>query len=330
MLLKEAFSRTTGLRAQRSAMSMHEIDTRLDFLRHNAIEKSTGDNYRTGLRDYTMFCLRHNLSLDPTVDTLSRYISYTSAHIASGPKYLTGARHFLAQFYPEFDANRAHVLVRKTIAGSRKLRADPIRRKLPLRTSHLTSFINIARSTCSYDDLLFATVMSCCFYGCHRSGELVWSSSLHLQDMRKVVKRCTLTFSENRAGYHLPYHKTDRFYRGTEILLTSQTVANPVAMLKDYVSLRDRFVPSSAALFVRSDGSLPTRAWFESKLFAVVNRDFGGHSARAGGATFYANLGVSVDVIQAIGRWSSEAWKIYIRENPSIRAEIELARLRHV
>jgi hypothetical protein len=30
-------------------------------------------------------------------------------------------------------------------------------------------------------------------------------------------------------------------------------------------------------------------------------------------------------VIQAVGRWSSEAWKIYIRENPAIRVEQQLA-----
>jgi hypothetical protein len=34
------------------------------------------------------------------------------------------------------------------------------------------------------------------------------------------------------------------------------------------------------------------------------------------------------DVIQALGRWSSEAWKIYIRDNPTIRAELQIAALR--
>ena len=40
---------------------------------------------------------------------------------------------------------------------------------------------------------------------------------------------------------------------------------------------------------------------------------------------FYASLGLSEDVIQAIGHWSSQAWKIYIRDNPTVRAEQQLA-----
>jgi hypothetical protein len=49
-----------------------------------------------------------------------------------------------------------------------------------------------------------------------------------------------------------------------------------------------------------------------------------GHSACAGGATFYAGLGLSKDVIQALWHWSLQAWKIYICDNPSIRTEYHL------
>jgi hypothetical protein len=34
-------------------------------------------------------------------------------------------------------------------------------------------------------------------------------------------------------------------------------------------------------------------------------------------------------VIMAIGRWTSEAWKIYIRDNPCIRGALQLAALKH-
>ncbi|KAG6823025.1 hypothetical protein H0H92_011682, partial [Tricholoma furcatifolium] len=51
-------------------------------------------------------------------------------------------------------------------------------------------------------------------------------------------------------------------------------------------------------------------------------RSFGGQSARAGGATFYAGLGISEDIIMGIGRWSSSAWRIYVRDNPTVRAAL--------
>jgi hypothetical protein len=40
------------------------------------------------------------------------------------------------------------------------------------------------------------------------------------------------------------------------------------------------------------------------------------------------HLGLSESVIQAIGRWSSSAWKIYIRDNPTVRAEQQFAALK--
>ena len=50
------------------------------------------------------------------------------------------------------------------------------------------------------------------------------------------------------------------------------------------------------------------------KLF--FNSDVAGQSMRAGGATSLAENGVPPNLIQAIGRWASSAFQIYIRKNP--------------
>jgi hypothetical protein len=65
-------------------------------------------------------------------------------------------------------------------------------------------------------------------------GELVQKNNMSLQDWRKIIKRASLRLFPGHAGYHLPYHKSDRFYRGTDILFTSQDVANPVSLLQHY------------------------------------------------------------------------------------------------
>ena len=84
------------------------------------------NGYSTGARNYIRFCLLHHILLNPTPQTLSRYITYTSLSIASGPKYLTGACHFLHELFPEFDDNRASPSVQATIRGSQKIHADPV------------------------------------------------------------------------------------------------------------------------------------------------------------------------------------------------------------
>jgi hypothetical protein len=316
-----------GTRSARPPLKLDDLDARVSHLQSHSLERSTIGGYSTGARDYIRFCQSHQIPFDPTPQTLSRYIAFTSLSIASGPKYLTGARHFLHEVYPSFDVNRASASVQATIRGSKKVRADPVRRKQPIRTEHLSMFLNSALLSHDYDNLLFATIMSCCFYGCHRSGELILKGKKQV-DWRKIIKRSSLHFSPGYAGYRLPYHKTDPFYSGTDILFSTQDVADPVALLQQFVRLRDKLHGARRALFLREDGSHPTRAWFDSKLFSFVDRSFGGHSPRAGGATFYAGLGLSESVIMALGRWSSEAWKIYIRDNPCVRAALQLAALR--
>lgn len=43
-----------------------------------------------------------------------------------------------------------------------------------------------------------------------------------------------------------------------------------------------------------------------------------GLSMQAGGATSLAEHGVAPPLIQAMGRWSSETFKIYVRKHPVI------------
>jgi hypothetical protein len=311
----------------RPVVRLSDLDDRLALLQLNALERSTVRGYATGARDFIRFCLQHQLPLNPTPLTLARYIAYTSQFIASGPHYLSGVRHYLRDLYPEFDSNRAHPMVKSAIRGSRKIRADPIRRKLPLRTTHLDAFLQVALHTRQYDDLLFIAILSCAFYACHRIGELV-PATPPLFDWRKIIKRDTLQFSNGRVQYLLPYHKGDPFYRGSDIIITSQDIADPVMLLRAYTRLRDHKHGARSPLFIRENGSHPSRAWFEHRFFTLLDRSYGGQSARAGGATFYASLGISEDVLQALGRWSSSAWKIYIRDHPTVRMEHQLAMLR--
>jgi hypothetical protein len=107
-------------------MDLSLLDTRTEYLQVHSIETSTAKNYRTGARDYIQFCVKHSLPLNPTPQTLSRYISYTSQFITSGPKYLSEACHFLCDLYPDFDDTWSLPLVQATIASSRKIRADPV------------------------------------------------------------------------------------------------------------------------------------------------------------------------------------------------------------
>jgi hypothetical protein len=59
-------------------------------------------------------------------------------------------------------------------------------------------------------------------------------------------------------------------------------------------------------------------SWFVARLQKIFGSDVAGHSLQAGGATALALAGVPDDVIQAFGRWTSDTFRVYVREHPVI------------
>ena len=295
----------------RPPMDLVSLDSQALALQIQAIEQSTARGYATGARDYVRFCLSHSLPIDPTPTALAHYIAYTSQFIASRLRYLSGA-HFLSVLYPAFDANRAHPLVQAMIRGSRKIRADPVHRKLPLRPHHLAHFVRLAEALGSYNDLLFAVILSCGFYACHHIGELVQRNDWSLFDSQKVIKCASLTFSLRWAQYHLPYHKADPFFRGTVILLGSHDVACPVWLLSSFVIRHDAVHHGRSPLFLTEQGQHPTRQWFDKRFFSSFNRSFGGHSLLGHGTGRATRTGLAC----GLPRVRVRVWDSVPQENP--------------
>ena len=95
---------------------------------------------------------------------------------------------------------------------------------------------------------------------------------------------------------------------------------DPWAAFCVYLASRDRLFPYRSELWLHHDGSIPLRAWFLrhlSKTF-LPSANISGHSMRSGGATALAVAGVPASQIQAIGRWSSDSWQVYVRKHPVI------------
>jgi len=84
----------------------------------------------------------------------------------------------------------------------------------------------------------------------------------------------------------------------------------------DYLAARDTRFPFHAQLWLRSMGEVPTYSWVVSKLKLVLSSNVAGHSLLSGGATALALAGTPDDHIQAHGRWSSNAYHVYIRKHP--------------
>jgi hypothetical protein len=288
-----------------------------------AIEQSSAASYTSALQSYLSFCASHNFSPEPTPDTLSFFVVFMCHHIKpqSVESYLSGICNQLEPFHPSIRTICRHPLVTKTLAGCKKIRAVGVSRKRPLTRVELGDVARQYRLSTSHDDLLFVAILLTGFHGLLRLGELVWPDRKSLQDYRKVITHRSVRISQASVSFHLPGHKADRFFEGNQVILQqTSTPDDPMKPFLLYLQTRDLGFPFNPELWLRIDGTIPTRSWFMLRLRKLFASDVAGHSLRSGGATALAEAGVPPHLIQAIGRWASDAFQIYIRKHPVLLA----------
>jgi len=169
-----------------------------------------------------------------------------------------------------------------------------------------------------YNDCLFIPIILSRFHTLLRMGELMQPDLVAKHSFIKLSLCNTLKLSHNRYSYHLPYHKGDRFFDGNTVMIDSLTVAShcPVCRMTKYIALRDALFPTFPELWLTSSGDTPSYSWVITRLRMTLGQEVGGHSLRSGGATALALMGVSHDIIQLMGHWASDTFRIYICKHP--------------
>jgi hypothetical protein len=288
-----------------------------------AVEPGSAASYSSAVKSYFNFCSSHSFSIEPTPDTLSFFAVYMAHHIKpkSVLSYLSGVCNQLEPFFPDIRSHRRHWLVTKTLTGCRKMLPSTTSRKRAITRSELASVVQLYSTATSFDDALFLTLLLTGFHGLLRLGELTWPDNSNLCDYRKVIMRISVHVQPSSYQFTLPGHKADRLFEGSRVLIQSTTLNDdPLTPFTKYLARRDRLFPLRAELWLKENGSIPTRAWFLSKFCLLFSGNVGGHSLRAGGATALAEAGIPPHMIQTIGRWSSDAFQIYIRQHPVLLA----------
>lgn len=282
------------------------------------IELSTRASYSSALQSYLTFRKAHNFPIDPTPETLSFYTVYMCHHIQprSVNSYLSGISNQLEPYFPNVRTARKSALVSRTLAGAQKQFSNPTSRKQPLAIENLSAIISSYPNP-AHDDILFITITLCGFFALHRLGELTQPDNSSLRDPRKLIKRSSVRLLQNMFSYMLPGHKADRFFEGNTVLISKQLEsADPFSWFSKYLHSRDHLFPLQSPLWLRENGLIPSRSWFLDRLHHFLPPSYAGHSLRSGGATFFASAGWPDDRIQALGRWTSDAFRVYIRKNP--------------
>ena len=210
-------------------------------------------------------------------------------------------------------------MVCRTLAGIHRIHGQPVQRKSPLSAVDLQRVRDLLGVPLAYDDLLFVTQLFLGFDQLLRLGELCISDDARLFDVRRSMKRYDVHCSSDTVRLLLPGHKADRFFEGNTLQFSrSSSPVAPFDLFGQYLSARNAWFCWLPELWLLANGQPPTRSWFTCQLRRFFSSDISGHSMRAGGATALASAGVPDDRIRLRGRWTSDAYQVYLRKNPSI------------
>ena len=141
-------------------------------------------------------------------------------------------------------------------------------------------------------------------------GEFDPEFNLILQDLSLCTDLSTATL-------RIKVSKTDPFRKGCTVTLgaTPDLLLCPVKALLSYLLRRSA---TNGPLFKLSNGRPASRNWCCRRLKEVTGStgasgDFTSHSLRIGVASAAAAAGLPEHTIKTLGRWSSDAYKLYLR-----------------
>ena len=174
--------------------------------------------------------------------------------------------------------------------------------------------------------MMWAAAMVC-FFGFFRLGEITVPSVAAFDPTVHLAWGDVAVDNPTRPGsirIRLKRSKCDQFGSGINVYLGStNSPLCPVTALMAYMASR-REAPGP---FFRDEHGRPlTKVAFVREIrralsmLGLPSEQFAGHSFRIGAATAAAQAGLEDSVIQALGRWSSAAFLLYIqtpREQPA-------------
>ena len=218
--------------------------------------------------------------------------------------------------------------VQRLVRGIKRFYGERVRTpKLPVTLPILRKLTSVSGDLSLRDNLNFDAAIKIAWSGFLRCGEFTVPDG-HSFDPAVHLTRSSITFipsigEPTHIRLTLPSSKTDPFRKGVSILVAKALSEKEADSTCAVLALRRLFLqdpqPSSnSPLFTDGTGSPLSRNSFISLLkirLAAIGLDqarYSGHSFRRGAATSAATVGYSDYEIQLLGRWRSDAYKLYI------------------
>ena len=281
------------------------------------------------MKRFGNFCVKFNvLNPFPVNETLlcsfAAYLADEGLAQQTGKSYLAAVRNMqLSLGLPDPREQSSMPVLKRVQAGisrARMLKGGSPKIRLPI-TVHILKQLQAALLKSNHPErIVMWAIGSTAFFGFFRLGELLIGSegafdpAVHLAWGDVAIDSRT---NPQMIQIHLKKSKCDQFGKGSDIILgRTLTPICPVSALVSYFEIRQ---DSPGPFFVDSAKKPITKTRFTQYMRMLLNdiglpqHQYAGHSFRIGAATTAALAGIEDSTIQALGRWHSSAFLLYIR-----------------
>jgi hypothetical protein len=309
------------------------MSRRAAFYLWHGLASSTRKTYSTGQKSFIDFIRLHPGLLDEP----GKYLPATDRSIVEWvcslgdrglqPKtikgYLSAVRSLHVDEGLPFTACESET-VRRVIRGIKRFHGERERNpKQPITLQILQQLASAPGDLSITYNALFDAAIKLAWAGFLRCGEFTLNCGEKFSAASNLTRGC-VTFvpsleNPTHVRLDLPASKTDPFRKGVSILIAKAPAGSStcaVSALKHLFTIDPQSLDTP--LFSEPDGSPLTRTTFISTLkqrltsLGIDASQFAGHSFRRGAASAAAAVGYADHEIQLLGRWRSDAYKLYI------------------
>ena len=281
----------------------------------------TTKTYEGALNCFEKFRVKHGISdqFPITTSNVSLFIAYLSVqgYAASTTATYISAIGYYHKVNGYYDPTE-NFIIRQMLEGFRRKNPNKADLRQPITLQMLRKIMSSLDMVCfsHFEAVAFKAAFSIAFFGFMRVGELAAESLNNVQDSVLSLEDINLFIDR---GIQVTFRHAKNNQRGPPQVIWIPHIPNdplcPVRAMHDYLMIRP---PLARTLVCHFDGSPITRGQFSEVLKRVIQfcgwpSGFKSHSFRIGAATRAAELGIPDKTIMQMGRWKSDAFKLYIR-----------------
>lgn len=286
-----------------------------------SLSSATFKLYRNRWSYFRSFCKSHDLS--SALPVPASIISYLVAHLANRKLKVSSIRTYLSavSFKHKMKGYKdecSGILVKQLLKGIKNQSKFPSQRA-PITEQILNKLIEKTSESCQdhYEQALIRALFLLCFHACLRGGEIVLSvNRTHVLKYKDVQIEGS---GENKKL--IMKLQSFKFSREPSTVIVRRGKPHcycPIAFVKSYLKIRGN---SPGPMFLHSNKAPVTikefRGYLKSTLILcnIDPANYNTHSFRIGKATQLSDLNMTDSEIKTVGRWRSNAFRTYLRNN---------------